>query len=79
MENKEMIKPKLGKLAAFAGGALLSTKEAAADDDTGVAVYLERQRYERAVIDFEHEVHRRRDSMKSEHLENLRVIFGGDE
>ncbi len=73
-----MPKPKLGRgLAALAGGgtAILSTKDAAADDGTGAALFVEQQRHERAALDFETEVRRRRDAMKAEHLEIMRSIL----
>ncbi len=71
-------KQKLGKgLAALtaSGPAILSTEEAAAADETGAAMRIEQTRYERAILDFEAEVRRRRDAMHAEHLENMRTIF----
>jgi hypothetical protein len=38
-------------------------------------VRIEQARYERAVLDFETEIRRRRDAMHAEHLANMRAIF----
>ena len=73
-----MVKQNLGKgLAALtaSGPAILSTKEAAAADETGAAMRLEQLRYERAILDFEGEIRRRRDAMHAEHLANMQEIF----
>ncbi|MGQ0445938.1 MAG: hypothetical protein ACT4O2_12640 [Beijerinckiaceae bacterium] len=73
-----MNKPKLGKgLAALTANApaKLSTTEAAAADETGAPMRIEQTRYERAILDFEAEVRRRRDGTHAEHLENMRTIF----
>jgi hypothetical protein len=73
-----MGKQSLGKgLAALtaSGAAILSTKEVAAADETGAAMRIEQLRYERAILDFETEIRRRRDAMTAEHLERMKAIF----
>ena len=75
-----MAKNKLGKgLAAMTSTcpAVLSTEQAARDDAIGAAMRIEETRYERAILDFETEIRRRRDAMRAEHLENMRVILAG--
>ena len=57
--------------------AVLSTEQAARDDAIGAAMRIEETRYERAILDFETEIRRRRDAMRAEHLENMRVILAG--
>jgi hypothetical protein len=52
---------------------LLSTPEAAAQDYTGAALW--QSRHERAVLDFETEIRKRRDAMHAEHLANMAEIF----
>ncbi len=72
---------KLRQLTKFGSAipATLSTPEATADDETGAAEHMEYQRYERAILDFEHEVRKRRDAMRREHLENMRIILSPEE
>ena len=78
-----MSKTRLGKglatLTAASPPAVLSTSEAAEADETGAAAANEYRRYERAVLDFEAEVVRRRDAMRAEHLANMRAIFAGED
>ena len=77
-----MSKPRLGKgLATFTASppAVLSTSEAAEADETGAAAAKEYRRYERAILDFEAEVVRRRYGLRAEHLQNMRAIFAGGE
>lgn len=57
--------------------AVLTTDDAAADDTTGASVRIEQARYERAILDFESEVRRRRDAMRAEHLMNMRHALDG--
>jgi hypothetical protein len=68
---------KLGKPLTATGQAVLATKEAAANDETGAAMQIERARHERTVLDFEVEVRKRRDAMHAEHLERMAAIFEG--
>ena len=74
-----MAKNKLGRgLAAMTSTCpALSTEQAARDDAIGAAMRIEETRYERAILDFETEIRRRRDAMRAEHLENMRVILAG--
>jgi hypothetical protein len=58
--------------------AVLTNSESAADDETGTAVRIEQTRYERAVLDFESEIRRRRDAMHSEHLMLMRAALNGE-
>lgn len=58
--------------------AVLSTKEAAAADETGAAIRIEQARYERGLLDFEAEVRRRRDAMHAEHLDDMCEFLGGE-
>ena len=76
-----MGKQKLGNgLAALtAAPAILATKEASTAGETGAAMRIEQTRYERAVLDFEAEVRRRRDAMHAEHLANMKEIFAAGE
>jgi hypothetical protein len=74
MQNPQKLGRGLAALTAVL--ATLSTPEAAEQDQTGASFRLEQARYERAILDFEVEVRKRRDAMHSEHLANMAAIFG---
>ena len=58
-----MADKKLGRGITLAGKVpvIHSTPTALADDETNAAVQIENVRYERAILDFESEIRRRRE------------------